>query len=485
MKIFDSDHTQERQPGLSRRRFIQLGTAGVMGYTVADGLQPFETMAQASVNPLNTADACIFIKLAGAPSHLDTFDIKVGDWTPEDFDVQTRGNITLPNGLFPRLLGQTDKFSILHSVQAWVPVHPLAQYWIDTAQDFNAALAAERPALGAVVALEYQSRRRPEDVLPPFVALIGAPTVGNGFLTGLTAPFPISGGAPERATRLVAAAGVNGLNHPRGEEAFQRFFARLQRMDAVNRLGNPPWGKPLQDYNDFYSAGKAMMYHPTVVRAFQYTDDERAPYGQTTFGDALLVARNLVAANKGTKFVHVTYTGWDMHSNIYDGHSGLRALCPALDDGLAQLLADLKNTPSPTRPGRTLLDTTLVVMMGEFGRTPSNLYNTDTGLSSRHGRDHYPYAQFAVLAGGGVKGGRNIGVTDDYGAVITDPGWRYGDRGGPAGPNIRMEDIGVTIYSALNINWTKEIRETPSRRVYQYINGGPNTVYKEVRELFE
>src|SRR5262249_5865328 len=144
-----------------------------------------KVLAQAPVDPLNTADACIFVKLAGAISHMDTFSVKVGAWTPDDWDVPESGDIRLPNRIFPNLLGQTDKFSLIHSVQAWVPVHAVGQYWIDTSQDFNAALAAERPALGAVVALEFQSQRGSDDVFPGFVSLISTPAVRNGFLNGM------------------------------------------------------------------------------------------------------------------------------------------------------------------------------------------------------------------------------------------------------------------------------------------------------------
>ena len=487
MMTSDRGHTPVRPGGVGRRDFVRIGSAGLMAAATADHLRPFETRAQADVTPLNTADACIFIKLAGAMSHMDTFSVKVGAWTPAGFAVQTRGGITLSNRLFPRLLQQTNKFSIIHSVQGWVPVHQIGQYWVDTAQDFNAALANERPALGAVVAMEYQGQRRPGvDVMPGFVSLIASPQVGNGFLNGLVAPFPVAGGAPQGTGRLIGAAGLGGLTHPRGQGAFDRYYERLQEMDAENRSGNPPWGKPLADYNDYFVAAKGLMYNETVTPIFQYGDAERALYGGTVFGDSMLVARNLVAANLGTKFVHVTFTGWDMHQNIYSTAAGAASLInrgPVLDAGLAQLLVDLSNMPSPTREGKTLLETTLIVMMGEFGRTPPNRYGP-TGLNAGNGRDHYANVQFAVVAGGGTRAGRNIGRTDSFGSAITDPGWDSGGRPLPAGPNVRMEDLGATIYSALNINWTKEIFETPSRRVYQYISGGPNTYYKPINELF-
>src|SRR5262245_3499681 len=126
-----SDRGQTRQlldGGCNRREFLQIGGAGLTAYAMRELVHPMETLAAASVNPLGTADAAIFVKLAGAPSHMDTFDIKEGPWTPADFDIQTKNNITLSNKLFPNLLNQSDKFSIIHSVQAWVPVHTIGQY---------------------------------------------------------------------------------------------------------------------------------------------------------------------------------------------------------------------------------------------------------------------------------------------------------------------------------------------------------------------
>ena len=485
MKIQDCGHRPESHTGFSRRDFVRIGGGSVAAYALADGMRPFETVAQSSPPRLDTADACIFIKLAGAMSHMDTFSIKVGAWTPANFNVQTRNGITLSGLLFPNLLNQTNKFSVIHSAQSWVPVHPVAQYWLDTAQEFNAALALERPAMGAVVALEYQGQRRPGiDVFPGFVSLIAQPAVGNGFLNGLVAPFPIAGGAPQAAGRLIPVTGVPGLTHPRGQAAFNRFYTNLSNLDAANRGGASPWGTTVNNYNDFFVAAKDMMYHQDVTQAFTYADAERANYGNTTFGDSLLVARNLVTADKGTRFVHVTFGGWDMHANVYNPTLGLQARCNALDSGLARLLVDLNNTPSPTRPGQNMLQTTMIVMMGEFGRTPPNRYGP-TGLNAQNGRDHYANVQFAFVAGGGTRPSRNLGATDAFGSAITRTDFAGGaGRPLPVGPNVRMEDIAVTIYSALNIDWTKEIQDTPSRRVYQYVNGGPNTYYREVRELF-
>jgi hypothetical protein len=484
MKNSDWQNQQARErAGLGRRDFIKMSGLGVAAYGLMPAFPESEVLAQASVTPRNSANACIFIKLAGAPSHMDTFSVKAGEWTPDDWNIDTVNNITLPRALFPNLLDRASQhLAIMHSVQAYVPVHQVGQYWIDTSQDFNAGLAGERPALGAVVALEYEARRRPADVLPGFVALIGTPQGGNGFLNGSVAPFPIPGGNGQQAARLIGPAGVPGLAHPRGPEAYDELWGLMNRVDRENRTGSSPWGKPVNDYNDLYQSARRLSADRAVSQLFQYTDAQRQAYGSKTFGDACLVARNLVAANKGTRFVHITFGGWDHHNNVYQS---LRNIAPTLDAGLAGLITELANTPSPEFPGRSLLDKTLIVVMGEFGRTPPSRYPSGT-VSARNGRDHYANVQFCAMAGGGVRGGKNIGVTNADGSVIMDPGWwGAGERRGPAGPNIRMEDIGVTIYSTLGINWTTERRDTPSRRVYQYINGGTNTYYREVRELFE
>lgn len=484
------DHNHHKA-ALTRREILQIGGVGVVGASLLPIFRSTKVLAQATVTPLNTADACIFIALRGAISHMDTFSVKEGAWTPGDWDIQTRGNITLSNLLFPNLLGQANRFSVIHSVQPWVPVHEVGQYWNDVGMDFNAALAPERPAVGAVMAMEFQPTRSAEDVFPGFISLVGNPVARNGFLNGLVAPFSVVNGGPAGTGRLIAPTGLPSLTHPRGQAVFENFYSDLLTLDAPQRSGNPPWGKPVQDYNDFYTAARNMLYNDYVSAAFGYADAERAAYGSTTFGDACIVARNLLTGNRGTRFIHISFGGWDHHDNVYArlrGEGPPRNFPPlgrVVDQGVAALLNDLANTPHPTRPNTNLLDRTLIVMMGEFGRTPPSRYGP-TGLNGTDGRDHYQNVQCCLVAGGGVQGGRNIGVLNADGSTITNPGWDYGTAAarGPAGINVRMEDIVVTMYSALGINWTREILDTPSRRVFQYSPGGPNTVYREIRDLF-
>jgi hypothetical protein len=172
----------------------------------------------------------------------------------------------------------------------------------------------------------------------------------------------------------------------------------------------------------------------------------------------------------------LTHADWDHHSNIYGKpggpKGGLYTLCPQLDSALAALLADLKRTKS--RDGRgALLDRTLVVVMGEFGRTPGD-------LTVNAGREHYAKAMVAAFAGAGVKGGRAIGATDADAANVTEFGWA---RKRP----IYMEDVCATIYSTLGIDWSKRLRNTPSGRDFVYVDpAAPMGVvnFTEVAEFF-
>ena len=457
-RLQSGSRSNNQNAAINRRNFLRLSGLGLSAWAMSAGGGPVEVLAQAAVEPRSTASACIFIKLTGAPSHMDTFSVKPGPWTPDDWNLDTQNNITLPRRLFPNILDRASRpLSIVHSLQGWWDLeHMRAEYRIDTGQEFIPALADERPAIGSVVDREYGPWRRPWDVLPTFVSLGGSPYGGRGFLEPSAGPFNIGAGWGHFPYRLIPAG---GLSVPCAPETWD------------------------PDLASFYDA--LCREEPGVAGLFRYTDDERAGYGGTTFGDSCLMAGRLLAADLGARFIYITYGqyAWDHH---YDVYPTLRRQAPALDLGLSALMEFLANTPSPEYPGLSLLDRTLVVAAGEFGRTPPSRYTTTgTGLSRNNGRDHYANVHFALLAGGGVIGGRNIGTLNNDGSAVTDPGWWGAGYPRAAGPNIRMEDLAVTIYSALGINWTREILDTPSGQRYQYVPGGPETEYKEVRELFE
>jgi hypothetical protein len=475
---------------VNRRDFLRAGGASVFGYALTKFIRPPEILAQGRRPVRNTARNAIFIMLNGGPSHVDLFDIKSNDSSktrrirPDNYetqlDIQNVNGIDLPMGLFPNFSKHLDKTVIVRSQWGWSAAHNIAQYWIYTSQDFNPAFAAERPSVGAVVAYEAYRRRGANDVLPGFVSLNGLP-YANGFLSGVFAPFTVS-------------ANPNGLgnllDHPDGEARFGVRWGQLQTLDAANRGANPSLGRPVSDFADFYNSTKKIMYNPTVQQTFRFTNGEGSEaqrYGNgqangTGFGNACIVARNLMKANNGTRFVWITLGGWDMHTNIYN--PGIFNLARVLDVGLGNLLADLRAEPG-TQPGKSLLDETLIILNGDFGRRPGQIV-ASTGLNNGNGRDHWNRAMDAVFIGGGIRGGRVIGATDDTGDNITDIGWtppdgRPGTGSFPgAGPYIRTEDLYYTMYSALGIDPSTRIADTPSRRAYDYVYRGPNTFFGEI-----
>jgi len=182
-----------------------------------------------------------------------------------------------------------------------------------------------------------------------------------------------------------------------------------------------------------------------------------------------VLARNLVRADAGTRFISISQNGWDLHAGMYDpknkhNHYGL---CRELDAAFAALLTDLAKTRD--KDGKTLLEKTFIVCMGEFGRTGGN-------LTVNKGRDHNRSAFSAVFAGAGVKGGRAFGVTDANGVKVLQPEW-------DEKRSIYPEDVIVTIYSLLGIDWTKKITNTPSGRAFEYIEQQSGTDFVRFREI--
>ncbi len=229
-------------------------------------------------------------------------------------------------------------------------------------------------------------------------------------------------------------------------------------------------GKPAADMNDFYGSAKTLIDSPSVNTLFSYTAADYARYGSTSVGGAAILAKQLLAANQGCRFVQITLGGWDNHSNIYGttGNGGLFTACAQLDPALGGLLGDLKATPGASA-GKTLLDETIVMVFGEFGRTVG-------ALEQPGGRDHFLQTA-ALVAGGGVVGGRVIGKTDATAAKTVEFGWR-------ANRDVRPEDLACTLYSALGIDYTTTRYDDPIARGFEYVPFAKNGVYQPVNELF-
>lgn len=446
-------------PGLSRRAFVELGASGLVLSWFLKPTQAFATSTAAGVATKGTAKNCIFVFLTGAPSQIDTWDLKEGAWTPADFKpTDMGGGLRFPQGLMPKIAERLPDVSIVRSCLSWALVHGLAQTWSQIARNPTGATGGIAPHLGAITAVEMQGRRTSTDVLPSFVALnTGSNVSGAGYLPSLYSPFSVQ----------PTATGLTALAHPDGTPRFALRWSDIQNVDAALRSGSA-LGKDAADVAGFYTQAKTLMDAPDVNALFSYTTDESARYGSSAFGNSCLVAKKILAGRRGARFIQVTLNGWDHHNNIYAAAGSLYTQCASLDPALGSLLADLKASPGET-PGKTLLDETIVLVAGEFGRTVG-------GLNGQAGRDHFLRTS-VLFAGGGVRGGRVIGATDATGANLKEAGWS-------ANRDVRPEDMASTIYSALGIDWTTVRHDDPLGRGFEYVPYAKEGVYKPIDELF-
>jgi uncharacterized protein (DUF1501 family) len=237
----------------------------------------------------------------------------------------------------------------------------------------------------------------------------------------------------------------------------------MQEIDAEMRASSQlnPAGEEIESFNQ---NARKLMYNPDVDRLFTFDNAERARYGTTAFGNSCIVARNLIRADMGTRFIQLNIGSWDNHANIYQGPfnaANANSLARQFDAGLGQLITDLRNDGK--------LDETLIFCMGEFGRTVGP-------LNSGAGRDHFT-TQAVMFAGAGIRGRRAIGVTDAVGRDILE---NETGLGRPA----RAEDIEATVYSALGINWLTIRRDDPLNRGFEYVPQANEGVYRPIHELW-
>lgn len=444
------------RPHLSRRGFFEVAGAGLAGSFLLDEKAAACTVQTSQqVTTQNTAKNCIFILLAGAPSHTDTFDLKVlNGTTPAAMNPTMINGVNWPMGLMPKMGAQLGNMAIVRSVQAWALVHSLAQRWTQIGRNPSAALGNIAPNIGSVVAAEMAASRTASQVFPSFLALNSPSAPGNGYFSASYAPFRV----------VPATSGIPNTTNTLGQPRFNQLWSRLHQLDDPLRI-NSPLGQPANDYEAFYESANGIMYNPTVQQAFGYTQADSVRYGNTAFGNACLVAKQALAANQGTRFIQITLGSWDMHIDIYGAQNpkgnNLFTMCPQLDNGVSALMTDLQTAG--------LLSSTLIVIAGEFGRTVGP-------VTAALGRDHLPQ-QSVVFAGGGIKGGKTIGATNADGSDTADFGWsrqRY----------VKPEDIEATIYSALGINWTTVRCDDPFNRGFEYVPFSEQNLYGPINELW-
>ena len=444
------------RPHISRRQFFNVAGAGIAGsYLLSRDAEACSVTTAQKVTTKNTAKNVIFVLLTGAPSHTDTFDLKVvNGTTPAAMAPTTFGGINWPVGLMPKMAQQLNRMTMVRSVQSWALVHSLSQTWTQIGRNPAAALGNIAPNIGSIVAAEKESQRQPGQIFPTFLALNSPAGIGNGYLPASYAPFrvvPSSTGLPNTTSSL-------------GQTQFNAMYSRLHQLDDSLRKSSP-LGTPLEDYDAFYSSAQQLMYNSPVSTAFSFTTAESARYGNTGFGNSCLVAKQVLAANQGTRFIQITLGNWDMHQDIYGATNArgnnLFTLCPQLDNGISSLVSDLDQAG--------LLNQTLIVLAGEFGRTVGP-------VTAAGGRDHFNQ-QSIVFIGGGTRGGRVIGATNATGSDTTDFGWsrqRY----------VRPEDVEATIYSALGIDWTTVRCDDPLLRGFEYVPFSDQDVYGPINELW-
>lgn len=451
-------------PQLGRRDLFRVGLTTLAGYHLLPMLGPLQVQAKERVKVRGSAEYCIFLFLNGGAPQLDTWDLKEGPWTPGDFDVRTLSSgIKWPHGQFPKLAGILDKVALARSCAAWESGHARAQYYMQVGHIFSPPRATEMPAVGAVVAYEMQSRQKPSDFLPPFVSINfvqnQAGLVREGCLPDSCGPLVVH---TERPTPFVVP--------PEEKPTFERRWDLLQSLEHSGRSDL----ESFQEFEAHAQNARRMMISPQLGPVLTLSQEDRARYGNSAFGDGCLLARQLVQAEGGSRYIMVSQNGWDLHANMYEPTAKVNhyTLCRDLDAALPALILDLERTKD--RHGESLLSKTLVVCVGEFGRTGGN-------LTLNKGRDHNQHAMSALFAGGGVKGGQVFGETDEKGVKVTRPDW---NQNRPIYP----EDVLATIYSVLGIDWSKKLTNTPSGRAFEYIEqmSGTNFVpFGEVTRLFE
>ena len=436
--------------GFTRRGFLRVGGTGLVASFFSSAISASLREAATAVSPSlqRTAKNCIVIFLEGAPSHVDLWDLKEGPWTPRALAPTSYSEVRWPQGYLPKTAEHLSKLTFIRSAMSWVAVHPLGQLWAQIGRNPAGPLGNIAPHIGSVVAIEAQ--RGPRDILPTFVAL-EEPRAAYGYFSAKYGPLT-----------LRTAGGVSTLSHGDGESRLTRRLSMLQDLDP-DRRGD--LGKEATDFGAFYDDCFKLTTSPEIANVFAVGDTDRERYGSSSFGDSMVLAKQLIASQRGTRFVQISHPDWDHHNDLY---AQLPGRTREFDPAFGALLTDLAATPG-VDAGKTLLDETLILVYSEFGRT--------TGpLNVAAGRDHFPRMSI-VLAGGGTRGGRVIGQTDAVGNKATEYGWL-------ANRDIRPEDIACTLYSALGIDYTTVRRDDPLNRGFEYVPFAKDGIYLPVNEVF-
>jgi uncharacterized protein (DUF1501 family) len=420
----------------SRRQFLQVGASGLIGLSLPDLLRSRARASSRGERPRETAVIQVFLN--GGPSHLETYDPK------PDAPLEFRGDLgsiatALPGvrlgAQLPRHARILDKISLIRSLHHTTSDHPAGTHWLMTgiASSEPNPRSNERPSVGSIAA-RLRGASRPG--LPAYVAVPDAPAyAASSYLGPGFNPFSLDRdpNVDARVPNLDPPAGV-GLDRIADRRGL---LARLDRFDRRRDISGTMAGM-----DRFTAEAYAMISGPAARAAFDLGQEPAAlrdRYGRTPIGQGCLLARRLVEA--GVTFVTINEANWDHHTDLF---ARCRAKLPPLDAAIATLVEDLCD--------RGLDKRVLLLVWGEFGRTPR--------VNGTSGRDHWPGAFSALMAGGGLRMGRVVGATGIRGEAPTEN-------------PVRPEDVVQTVYHVLGINPSHEFQNDAGRPLAVLGQGKP------------
>lgn len=431
MNHFPIEHVRTNGSGIvSRRSFMQTVAAG----TAAGALGWKDAVTAHAAELRKKGMSCILLFMNGAPSQFETLDPKPGtkNGGPTTAIATAVPGIELANG-WDNVAKQMKDIALIRSLTNKEGAHPRAVYQLHTG--YLPSGAIKYPAFGSMVSKELA----PADFELPYFVSVGNRfnnSAGSGFLGMKYAPFVVAD-----ANRMPSNSELPGGIRK------DRFERRLELMkDLEDDFAKAGAKQAVEDHRSIYR-GAANLVTSANLKAFDLDQEKasvRDSYGRSAFGQGCLLARRLV--EHGVTFVEVETGNWDTHQ---DNFERTKTLSAPTDKGFGALVADLKD--------RGLLEKTLVIWMGEFGRTPR--------INGQNGRDHYPRVFSAALAGGGIRGGRVIGASSPDGTDI---------KSRP----VTVPDLFCTFCHALKINPRKE-NIGPLERPIKIVDGG-----SPVQELF-
>jgi uncharacterized protein (DUF1501 family) len=412
---------------MQRREWLKLSAAGVLGCSASNWL---DILAARAAESRQQTKSCILLWMAGGPSHKDTFDLRPETANGGPYrQIQTAVPGIQISEHFPQFARLTNHAAIIRSMSTSEGAHARASFNMHTGYREGQG-GIQYPSMGSIVSRELGDETA---AMPSFVS-VGQRSYGSGFLGAKYQPLIVND----------PARGVENLRTGVNADQFNNRVGLLEELE--------------NGFHSTHNAAAAQAHRTTTQRAVTLMRDtgtrafdialepatSRSPYGTSKFGEGCLMARRLVEA--GVKFVEVTLGGWDTHQNNFER---VRQLSSQVDPAMSALVRDLRD--------RQLLDNTLVIWMGEFGRTPRI-----NARGAQPGRDHYPRAWSSVMIGGGIRGGQVIGRTDAEAATVVDR-------------PVNTLDFMATVCRALGIDHNKQ-NHAPNGRPIRIVDRPANPI---------